>query len=211
MDERSVLSNGARAMGLALSSKQVDQLLQLLDELDRWNRAYNLTSIDGREERITHHLLDSLSVHAYLSGTKVADVGTGPGFPGLPLAIVNPSRRFTLIDSNNKKIRFVNHATRTLGLTNVTATHERVESMKLAEPFDVVVARAFAPLPQLLEKVAPLCGPATQILAMKGKNAAAEASAVPPNWKVEQIHPLAVPSLNEDRFLVVVAQVSPAT
>ena len=203
MNERAVLADGARALGLDLSSKQIDQLLQLLDELERWNRAYNLTSIDGRAERITHHLLDSLSLQAHLSGTKVADVGTGAGFPGLPLAIANPERRFTLIDSNNKKVRFVGHATRTLGLANVTATHERVESMKLAEPFDNVVARAFAPLPQLLEKVAPLCGPGTQVLAMKAKNAHEEARGVSARWVVQEIRPLVVPGLNEERYVVV--------
>jgi 16S rRNA (guanine527-N7)-methyltransferase len=203
MSERAILADGARALGLDLSSKQIDQLLQLLDELERWNRAFNLTSIDGRAARITHHLLDSLSLHAHLSGTKVADVGTGAGFPGLPLAIASPERRFTLIDSNNKKVRFVGHATRTLGLPNVTATHERVESMKLDEPFDNVVARAFAPLPQLLEKVAPLCGPNTQVLAMKAKNAHEEARGVPAHWILQEIRPLVVPGLNEERYVVV--------
>ena len=203
MDERAVLAEGARALGVTLSSQQVDQLLRLLDELERWNRAYNLTSIDGRGERITHHLLDSLSLHSLLSGTKVADVGTGAGFPGLPLAVVNPGRRFTLIDSNNKKVRFVGHAVRTLGLTNVMATHERVESMKLDAPFDDVVARAFAPLPQLLEKVAPLCGVGTRVLAMKGRNVHEEVRGVSARWVVREVRTLVVPGINEERYVVV--------
>jgi 16S rRNA (guanine527-N7)-methyltransferase len=203
MAEQTDLIEAAREMGLALSADQAARLLQLLDELERWNRAYNLTSIDGREERITHHLLDSLSIHPYLSGTKVSDVGTGPGFPGLPLAIADPVRRFTLIDSNNKKVRFVAHAARTLGLTNVIATHVRVESMTPPEPPDTVVARAFAPLPQLLEKVAPLCGSATHVLAMKGKNVHEEVRGVGAGWNIETVQALEVPGLNEERYVVV--------
>jgi 16S rRNA (guanine527-N7)-methyltransferase len=203
MDERTLLRDGARELGVPLTGEQAARLLQLLDELERWNRAYNLTSINDRGERITHHLLDSLSVNPYLSGTKVADVGTGAGFPGLPLAVVNPERHFTLIDSNNKKVRFVGHAARTLGLTNVTPLHARVEQMKPGEPFDTVIARAFAALPQLLEKVAPLCGAETHVLAMKGKNAEAEARDVAPPWQVTRLEPLTVPGLNEARHLVI--------
>jgi len=194
-------------MGLELDATQVDRLLKLLDELDRWNRAYNLTSINGRFERITHHLLDSLCIHTLLSGTIVSDVGTGAGFPGLPLAFVNPGRRFTLIDSNNKKVRFISHVVRTLGVTNVVPTHERVESMSLSDRADTVVARAFAPLSQLLEKVAPLCGPDTQVLAMKGKNAHEEARGLTPGWTIQEVRPLVVPGLNEERFVVVAKRV----
>src|ERR1700722_8495166 len=111
---------------------------------------------------LTHHLLDSLAIHADLVGGRVADVGTGAGFPGLPLALVQPARRFTLIDSNGKKQRFVAHAARTLGLANVEPMHARVEEMRPAQAFETVVARAFAPLPQLLQRVAPLCGPVTR-------------------------------------------------
>jgi 16S rRNA (guanine527-N7)-methyltransferase len=209
MDERTQLMNGARALGAPLTDAQATQLLQLLDELERWNRAYNLTSINDRHERITHHLLDSLSVHPYLSGTKVADVGTGAGFPGLPLAVVNPERRFTLIDSNNKKVRFVGHAARTLGLTNVIPLHARVEQMKPAEPFDTVIARAFAALPRLLEQVAPLCGPGTHVLAMKGKNAELEAREVSAPWQVTRLDPLTVPGLNEARHVVIARNTTP--
>src|SRR6266478_3271564 len=135
------LVNDAKSMGVVLTEHDASQLEQLLDELERWNRTYNLTAITKREDMVTHHLLDSLAIHGDLQGVTVADVGTGAGFPGLPLAVVNPERRFTLIDSAGKKIRFVSHAAHTLGLTNVEAVHGRVESLQPQQPFDTVVAR----------------------------------------------------------------------
>src|SRR5262245_13220868 len=154
----------ARAAGAVVTEEHAAKLLRLLDELVKWNETYNLTAITKREEMITHHLLDSLSVNGDLSGETVADVGTGAGFPGLPLAVVNPQRKFTLIDSNNKKVRFVAHAARTLGLANVEAVHARAEAPRTGKPFDTVIARAFAALPELLEKIEPLCGPDTRVL-----------------------------------------------
>jgi 16S rRNA (guanine527-N7)-methyltransferase len=202
MDERSALIDAAGALGLSLTPADADRLLRLVDELQRWNRTYNLTAITHREEMITHHLLDSLSVQSALHGATVADVGTGAGFPGLPLAIVQPGRRFTLIDSNNKKVRFVSHAAHLLGASNVTAVHSRSESFKPAQPFDTVIARAFAALPELLKLVAPLCGPQTRVLAMKGKRPDEEIAAVPPAWRTLDVRPLFVPGLNEERHLV---------
>jgi 16S rRNA (guanine527-N7)-methyltransferase len=206
VDARAKLIEDARTLGVSLEEDAAARLLKLLDELTRWNKTYNLTSITDREAMLTHHLLDSLSVHPHLHGRTVADVGTGPGFPGLPLAAANPDRRFTLIDSNNKKVRFVAHAARALGLTNVAAVHARSEAMRPAESFESVVARAFAPLPQLLEHVAPLCGPQTRVLAMKGKRPEEELAAVPPNWRVLEVLPLQVPGLNEARHLVIAAK-----
>src|SRR5580765_6637376 len=145
----------AATLGVAVSAADAARLWELTQQLARWNRSYNLTSITAPEQMLTHHLLDSLSVHPQLQGTRIADVGTGAGFPGLPLAVCNPARQFTLIDANGKKIRFVSHAARHLGLDNVTALQARVESLTPATPFDTVVARAFAPLPQLLADVAP--------------------------------------------------------
>jgi 16S rRNA (guanine527-N7)-methyltransferase len=192
-----------RAAGIAIAEDQGAKLLRLLDELVKWNATYNLTAITKREDMITHHLLDSLSVNADLSGETVADVGTGAGFPGLPLAVVNPQRHFTLIDSSNKKVRFVAHAARTLALSNVEAVHARAEAPRTGKPFDTVVARAFAALPELLEKVEPLCGPATRVLAMKGKRPDDEIAAVPPHWRVIETRSLAVPGLNEERHVVI--------
>jgi 16S rRNA (guanine527-N7)-methyltransferase len=202
VDERSTLIEAASSFGTPLLPASADRLLKLIDELSRWNRTYNLTAITQRDEMITHHLLDSLSVQSALQGTTVADVGTGAGFPGLPLAVVEPARRFTLIDSNNKKVRFVSHAAHLLGLSNVSAVHSRSESFKPAQPFDTVIARAFAALPELLKLVAPLCGPSTRVLAMKGKRPDEEIAAVPSAWRVLDVRALQVPGLNEERHLV---------
>jgi 16S rRNA (guanine527-N7)-methyltransferase len=192
-----------RALEIACGDDVARRLVALLDELQKWNAAYNLTAISEPAKMVTHHLLDSLSVHQSLHGETVADVGTGAGFPGLPLAMVNPQRRFTLIDSNNKKVRFVGHAAHLLGLSNVTAVHARSESFRADKPFDTVIARAFAALPELLKLVAPLCGPATRVLAMKGKRPDDEIAGVPSQWQVLEVRALAVPGLNEERHLVI--------
>jgi 16S rRNA (guanine527-N7)-methyltransferase len=200
--ERAELIARARGLNLALTDAASQRLLVLVDELSRWSKAYNLTSIRRRDEILTRHILDSLSIHADLRGSTVADVGTGAGFPGLPLAVANPDRRFTLIDSNGKKVRFVEHAARALGLENVRVVQARVEDLRLEAPFDTIVARAFAPLPELLGKVGALAGPGTRLLAMKGRFPADELAAVGPPWCVVRTRPLEVPGLREARHLV---------
>jgi 16S rRNA (guanine527-N7)-methyltransferase len=197
------LTYEAKSMGVDLIESDATRLLQLLDELEKWNRTYNLTAITRREDMVTHHLLDSLAIHNDLHGSSVADVGTGAGFPGLPLAVLSPQRRFTLIDSAGKKIRFVSHAAHALGLTNVEGTHARVELMKPDKPFDTVVTRAFAALPDMLEKVSVLCGPQTRVLAMKGKWPAEELADIPTGWRVERSREIVVPGLDEARCLIV--------
>jgi 16S rRNA (guanine527-N7)-methyltransferase len=197
------LQRDAAALEVKLSDLQAARLLTLLDELERWNRSYNLTAITGREAMIGHHLLDSLSINQDLAGTRIADVGTGAGFPGLPLAVVNPARQFTLIDSNGKKTRFVAHAARTLGLANVSALHARAETLTPAAPFDTVMARALAPLPKLFEQVAPLCGPATRVLAMKGQWPKEEIAQVPPVWRLLDSRNIAVPGLEAERCVLI--------
>jgi 16S rRNA (guanine527-N7)-methyltransferase len=202
-DALRLLVDGAARLGVPLEPEPARAMLRLLDELERWNAAYNLTAIRDRRQMLTHHLLDSLSVHRALHGTRIADVGTGAGFPGLPLAIADPQRHFTLLDSNGKKIRFVTHAARVLGLKNVDAVHARAERFTPAAPFDTVVARAFAALETLAESIAPLCGPDTRVLAMKGRPSEGELAALPPGWSIERLEALDVPGLGEERQLVV--------
>ena len=194
------LLSGAAQLGVTLSEPEAARLLQLLEELGRWNRTYNLTAITEPGEMMTHHLLDSLAIQADLRGDTVADVGTGAGFPGLPLALVNPQRRFTLIDSNGKKVRFVSHAARLLQLTNVEPLQARVESAK--GTFDTVIARAFAALPDLLPAVAGLCDANTRVLAMKGKWPTQELERLPAGWQVEFSRRIEVPGLGEERCAI---------
>ncbi len=201
--ERAQLIERARLLNVALTDAAAARLLRLLDELAAWSKAYNLTSIRRREEMVTRHLLDSLSIHEDLEGETVADVGAGAGFPGLPLAVTNPGRRFTLVDSSGKKTRFLLHAARALALENVAVAHSRAEHLHPGAPFDTVTARAFAPLPELLAKARGLCGPGTRVLAMKGRYPAAEIAAVEPPWRIVRTRPLQVPGLGEERHLVV--------
>jgi 16S rRNA (guanine527-N7)-methyltransferase len=206
MDERARLIEGARSLGVTLSGAQAETLLRLLDELARWNRTYNLTAITDRGRMLTHHLLDSLSVQPHLRGRTIADVGTGAGFPGLPLAIADAERQLTLIDAAGKKTRFVAHAVRALGLENVRPVHARVEALRPAAPFDTVVARAFAPLPELLEQVASLCGDSTRVLAMKGDPSDEEIARAGDRWRLAERIPLRIPGLAEARTLLVLEQ-----
>jgi len=196
------LIDAAGALGVSVTERDAARLAQLLDELERWNRTFNLTAIRKRGDMVTRHLLDSLSVHVDLQGATVADVGTGAGFPGLPLAIVNPERRFTLIDSNGKKVRFVAHVARVLQLANVEVVHGRVEEVSGSQPFDTVIARAFAALPDMLARVAPLCGPRTRLLAMKGRWPQDEVAAIPAAWRVESSRQIRIPGLDEARCVI---------
>jgi 16S rRNA (guanine527-N7)-methyltransferase len=201
------LAAGAAQLSVPLDATQLARCERLVAELLRWNKAYNLTAITAPGEILTHHLLDSLAAQPALAGDTVADVGTGAGFPGLPLAIVNPARRFTLIDAVDKKLRFIDHAARELGLTNVTTRHERVEKLA-AQPFDTVIARALAPLPRLAGWIAPLCGAATRVVAMKGRwpppaqDPEGDGGPLPAGWRIESVQPVAVPGLAEARHLV---------
>ncbi|GAC1452032.1 MAG: 16S rRNA (guanine(527)-N(7))-methyltransferase RsmG [Steroidobacteraceae bacterium] len=198
-----LLVRDAHSLGVTLTEADAARLLQLIDELAQWNKSYNLTGITDPQAMITHHLLDSLAVSPDLAGTRIADVGTGAGFPGLPLALANPDRHFTLIDATAKKLRFVTHAAQQLGLANVTALHARAEQLRPDTPFDTVVARALAPLPRLLETVSPLCGPRSRVLAMKGKWPEGELAALPAPWRVSGSRALAVPGLNAARCVIV--------
>jgi 16S rRNA (guanine527-N7)-methyltransferase len=196
------LIEDARVIGVTIDEPQAERLLQLLDELSRWNRSYNLTAITTREAAISAHLLDSLSALPELTGSLIADVGTGAGFPGLPLALLEPQRQFTLIDSVAKKIRFVTHAARTLELTNITPLQIRVETFAPPTPFDTVLARAFAALPDLLNQIQGLCGPRTHVVALKGRYPHDELAEIPRGWRLAQVRALEIPHLAGERHIL---------
>ena len=188
------LIEDARSLGVVLDAAQAHRLLRLLDELSHWNRSYNLTAITARPAMISAHLLDSLAAQPDLRGSLIADIGTGAGFPGLPLAIAEPQRAFTLIDSVAKKIRFVTHAVRTLGIGNATPVQARVETYVPGQPFDTVVARAYATLADLLERA----GVVLTSDASRGGSSLlshAELAEIPRGWRLEQARQVQVPDL----------------
>jgi 16S rRNA (guanine527-N7)-methyltransferase len=197
-----LLTAGAEQMGILLDPRQSDQLLTLIAEVAEWNGRFNLTAIRDPGEMVRKHLLDSLSIHAFLRGTTVADVGTGAGFPGLPLAVVNPRRQFTLVDSTAKKCRFVEHAAARLGLTNVTVVNARAEAWRPTRPFDCVVSRALGKVSEFIRVAGHLCAPDGRLLAMKGKQPEAELDALPRGWRVAAVHPVDVPGLDAERHVV---------
>ena len=196
------LLDGARALALDLDEAQLAKLVAHLDLLDDWNTRMNLTAIRDRPSQLTKHLLDSLTVLPYLQGERIADVGSGAGFPGIPLAIVEPHRHFTLIESTGKKCRFLEHVRDTLELKNVEVVQSRAEGYKPEVRFDTVIARAVGPIADLVKVAGPLVVGGGRLLAMKGRYPEAELAAKLNGWKVASVHPLTVPGLGEERHLV---------
>ena len=197
-----ILSEGMEAMNIAYSAKQLTRLLEFLGLLQKWNRVYNLTSIDSPVERVRLHLLDSLAVLPYLQGISVLDVGTGAGLPGLPLALFSPDREFTLLDSNAKKTRFVRQAAIELGLANVNVIHERIESFRTSNGFDSILARAFTNLPELTGQTFRLLNPGGVILAQKGKLPQDELILL--ENAVVEVFSLDIPGIDAERHLIAI-------
>lgn len=199
---RGDLERGLQQLGLAAA--YADPLLAYLALLARWNRTYNLTAIRDPREMVVRHLLDSLAMRPYIEAGTLADLGTGPGLPGLPLAITRPQLRVTLVESNGKKARFMREAVRQLGLGNARVAESRAES--LAEPagYDHLTARALDTLDGIIAVGGHLLKPGGTLLAMKGVHPHAEIAALPAGWRVQDVHPLRVPGLDGERHLVVV-------
>jgi 16S rRNA (guanine527-N7)-methyltransferase len=201
------LAKGLEALNLALAPGQVEALLTLVAELADWNTRFNLTAIKDPVEVVDKHLLDSLAVLPHMRGLKVADIGTGAGFPGLPLAVADLDRRYTLVESTGKKVTFVRHAVAMLRLPNVEIVSARAESYKPARPFDSVIARALGPLADFVRVAGHLAGRDGRLLAMKGKVPDDELKALPAGWKLRAVHPIRVPGLDAERCLVELARV----
>lgn len=198
-----LLAAGAGELQIALSAQQQDQLLGLLDELLEWNSRFNLTAIREPREAVTRHLLDSLSVQPHLRGGNVADVGTGAGFPGLPLAIVNPQRHFVLIEATTKKAKFVEHAAARFALANVTVVNARAEKWRADRKFEAVLSRALGSLQEFIRFAGPLCAAGGCLLAMKGQYPSKEIAEIPRSWRAVAVPRLHVPGLEAQRHLVI--------
>ncbi len=186
----------------ALTEAQQAVFTTLLLELIKWNDHYNLTAVREPEAMVIRHIYDSLSIAPFMHGQNILDVGTGPGFPGLPLAILMPDKKFTLLDSNGKKTRFLHHVSSQLGLKNVSIVHERVESYRPVGCFDSIVTRAYSEIAQMLLQTQHLCCPGGDFFAMKGL--CPEPLTLPPGFQLQSIEPLIVPGLEEARHVIAI-------
>jgi 16S rRNA (guanine527-N7)-methyltransferase len=207
---RRTLDDGLAALGLDPASV-APKLLDYLALLVRWNKTYNLTAVRDPHEMVVKHLLDSLAMHPFVDGLAarggtLADLGTGPGLPGIPLSIVKPGLKVTLVESNGKKARFMREAIRQLGLKDARVAESRIEAVDEPGAYDAITARALATLPLILELGGHLLKPDGRLLAMKGVHPAEEIATLPGGWTVEASTPLRVPGLDAERHMVVIAR-----
>ena len=194
-----ILKQGIQELSLPQNNNAMESLLSFIRMLEKWNKAYNLTAIKNREEMARLHILDSLTVLPFLKGNQVADIGTGAGLPGIPLAIFLPDINFTLVDSNSKKTRFVLQAVLELKLKNVTVLHQRVEEMSSDAVFSTVIMRAFANLQDIMQLTQHLMDRQSILLAMKGRQPDNELATMKNPYS---IIPIQIPGVEAKRCLI---------
>ena len=220
--EREQLKAGLIGWGYNPSEAQLSSMLEYLNILEITNASFNLTRIP-RNEYVTLHLLDSLSCLLEITpqaGMEIIDVGTGAGFPGIPLAAMLPEIPFTLVDATAKKIRFVTETAKQCGILNVVGVHGRAEALARQPAyrgrFDVVVSRAVAAFPMLMEWLLPLTAPGGTVIAMKGSGYQSEIVDTQKllsgfGAKIEKIRPVLLPGTDIERFLIVVRKATPTS
>ena len=199
------LASGLARLGLEVPDNAIDNLLAFVELLKEWSRTYNLIAPQDRNALLGRHVLDSLSIAPWLQPGSLLDVGTGAGFPGVPLAIIRPEVEVTLVDGAGKKIRFIRHVGRTLKLTNVHPLHERVEALEEGKCFANIASRAFSSLVNFAEIVRPHMDSGTQLLAMKGAYPHQELEELPGWVNVQSVEKLSVPYLQAERHLVIMS------
>ncbi len=198
------VGRGLVSMGIAVSPAQRARLAAHLELIAKWNRVHNLTAIRETSQMVVMHLLDSLSLLPHLEGARaIVDVGTGPGFPGIPVAIVRDDAHVTLVESSHKKCAFLQQAKTELALANVDIACERVEHFEPPAKFDAVVSRAFSDLADFVAQAGHLVAPGGKLVAMKGVYPFDEIARVPATHRVAQVLELHVPTLEAKRHLVV--------
>jgi 16S rRNA (guanine527-N7)-methyltransferase len=199
------LEAGLDALGLERA--HATPLLAYIALLDRWNRTYNLTAIRDPRQMVGLHVLDSLAMHPYVADVAaLADLGTGAGLPGIPLAIVRPALQVTLVESNGKKARFLREAVRVLDLGNARVAESRAEALDMPGAFDAITARALATLADIVAVGGHLLRDGGRLLAMKGTLPGDEIAALPEGWRMRACHALVVPGVAAERHLVEVAR-----
>jgi len=199
------LEEGLRQLGLELSAQTQQKLIEYLELMLKWNKAYNLTAIRELDSMVIRHVLDSLSILPYINSTPVLDVGTGPGLPGIPLALCMPDYQFVLLDSNGKKTRFLTQCKIDLKLDNVDIIHSRVEDYTPGFGFEIITCRAFAALNTILDRTQHLLTSTTRVMAMKGKD---ELPELIEGYEQLAQHHLQVPWLDEDRQLIEIGRLN---
>lgn len=202
IDKKSFLQKALVDNQLQVSEAITDQFLAYLKLLEQWSQVHNLTAIRDPKEMIMLHIIDSLSINRFLHGSRLVDVGTGAGLPGIPLALMNPEKEFVLVDSNNKKTLFLNQVIIDLKLKNVKAVHARAEEVNPEKGFDSVITRAFSSLQDMLKVTEHLVAPDGHFLAMKGIYPEDEIQQVPDNFRVLNVYALRINGLHADRHLV---------
>jgi len=189
-------------INLPATAEQKKQLLDFVGMLNKWNKAYNLTSVRDPEAMLVRHIMDSLVVSSHLQGERFIDVGTGPGLPGIPLAIMNPDKTFVLLDSLGKRIRFQKQVAFELGIHNISSIESRVEAYQPEQKFDGVLSRAFASIHDMLTWCHHLPAEHGQFYALKGQLSDEEMQQIPAGFVVTETIELQVPRLDEQRHLL---------
>ncbi|MCG7584224.1 16S rRNA (guanine(527)-N(7))-methyltransferase RsmG [Photobacterium sp. OFAV2-7] len=188
---------------LEVTDQQVEQLVGYVALLHKWNKAYNLTSVRDPQDMLVKHIMDSIVVSTHLDGERFIDVGTGPGLPGIPLAIMNPNKDFTLLDSLGKRIRFIRQVIHELGIENVTPVQSRVEEFQPEVGFDAVLSRAFASMNDMVSWCHHLPNRDGCFMALKGQFNQQEVEELPEWCSVTEVKSLQVPELEGERHLVI--------
>jgi 16S rRNA (guanine527-N7)-methyltransferase len=189
-----------------LPARAQQQLVDYLNQLQVWNRVFNLTRITAPREMVYLHIMDSLAMQPFLQGTHLLDVGSGAGLPGIPLAITHPHQHWTLLDKNSKKTRFLTQIVADLGLKNVTVIHSHSNHFHPAQGFDSILSRAFGKITMFIETTRHLLRPRGCWIAMKGKYPQEELSALPAYFIVHRITPLSISGMPMERHVVCLGQ-----
>lgn len=200
-----LLDDGLAQLSLPVSTAAATKLQAFIALLEKWNQAYNLTAVREPTQMVSRHVLDSLAVLPHVHGPRILDIGTGPGLPGIPLALAKPEWHFTLLDANAKKTRFVTQAVAELKLENVEVVQVRVEKFAPTQRWDTVVTRAFGSLAEIIAAAGHLVAPQGRVVAMKGVYPEEELGALPAGFQLKAVEALKVPQLEAARHVVIVA------